>query len=557
MFDSAHFVKPHFASAHYIKAGTGLFLITIDGVGALDYLAPSTLNISQNINNRSTASFTLVGLAGYQPEIGQEVIISQSPCDLINFKRQFAGHIKDIQSLNSNCGKTVFHKVTCVDYNALLDRRLVANIYIAQPVADIIQAINEDFLKDEGITLNHVDTQNLTLEKAVWGYQKVSKVFNDISTATGLFWYIDFYKDLHFFLRSTQNTGAVLEPNCSSNQSNEIDPFCAFINSESCNKGIKSGKIMVDKRSDQLVNDQYIIGGYAETDVRTENFMGDGERKTFSLKYNVSTPERDDMGIVAGAIKVNGVDQTICNRDSANALLFQWYYSKGERTITQRDADATLILGDVLEVTYIGLYHVIKNSRSQASISKFKLIESTSGIYQDVLSDDSIESGQYAQKMADGLVKKFGYPSIIIKFETDSLVLDLGEIISVKLDDHNIDSPNGFNVNSIHITDVDGIVKRYVYELNNTNNSEGWQEFFRKIEYFGRKLKINQEQKIIVGNTTPEGILVTQIFTQALGIGTLQTQDVIYERMAMVSGGRNLVNYSFCGVPEVKRLNLV
>ena len=557
MFTSLHFASLHFAPLHFTKFGKGLFLFSIDGKSALDYLAPSTLRINRYLNNRSTAVFKLVGVKGYKPNIGEEIFIEYSPCLGQPIKRIFAGHIRDISSGVNICGKTVFHDITAVDYNALLDRRLVINIYSKQNVQDVILAIVRDFLDGEGITTNNVDCKNIFLEKAVFAYIKVSKAFNDIATNTQLYWYIDYYKDLHFFVRSTQTTGAFLSPDCSLNTNNGA-PFCANLKVQSCNYGIRSGNISVSRKSDQLVNHQYVIAGKTETDLRVEEFAGDDKRKTFSLKYMVSTPELvfGTTDISPNAVLVNGLPQTIGARDE-NETPYDWYFTKGERTITQNDDGAYIPLttGDVLTVSYIGLYDVIKSAKNSTMITLLGNRENTSGLYEDVQDDESIESGDFAQQWADGLVRKFSPLPIEIKFVSDTQVLNVGDVLSVKLDDFGIDMPNGFLVNSIGIQEIAGRLMRFAYGLISGENLGDWQEYFRKIEFFGRQLKLKQQTKLVVFDAKAEGVIIGQTFTASPGITDLEAQDQNYE-VAWCHTGRALHYHNFHSIPEVVRLGL-
>lgn len=554
MFTSKHFESKHFASKHFTIFGVGNFIFSINHKSALEYLKVSTLKIKQNMNNRSTASFTLVGIGGYTPEIGHEVVIEQSPCKGEPFKRIFAGNIKDISSQNSYCGKTVFHDVTCVDYHAILDRRLVINIYPAQSVQSLIERIWADYLEQEGITLENVNAEYLEIAKTVFSYVKVSKAFNDISNVSGLFWYIDFYKGLHFFVRSSQTTGAVLSPDCEESQ-NTNNEFCYFINNQVCNKGIRHGHISVERRSDQLVNRQYIIAGNDETDERTDSFVGDGKRRTFNLKYKLSTLIKNADGTLRpDAIQVNGVDQTFAERDSETTA--KWYYEKGESGIVQDDAETELTDSDILTVSYKGLFVVVRQRSNETSISERSNIEGSSGIYEDVFDDESIESGEYASQLAGGLVRKFSKIPISINFKSDTQVLSIGDILSVKLNDHKIDINNGFLVNSVEIDEEDGSIFHFYYELISTENLGGWQDYYKKIEYFGRQLKLKEQNKIYAIDDLPEGILVGQTFTSSTGITDLETQDENYER-CLCHIGRALVNYNFHCVPQVVKLGLV
>jgi len=584
MFDSLHFASNHFASKHWTKAGKGLKLFTIGKFGRLGNLQPSSLIIQQHMNNRSTASFTLVGLDGYKPLIGEEVIIESAPCKGEPFKRIFAGHIKDINSSNLLCDTTVFHEVTCVDYNALLDKRLVFQIYEDQTVASVIEKIHRDFLNGENITLGNVDTGNIKIKKSVFSYTKCSKVFNDISTQTGLFWFIDFDRDLHFFPRSKKSTEFFLNADCSF-VNIDTKKFCAYINNQTCNEGIKHANIVVNRRSDQVVNEQFIIAGNDETKQRQESFVGDGERQAFSLKYEMSQLKKGLDGIIAAdAITLDSgggpVNQTVASRDDnedGEPVGAQWYFEKGSYEIVQDDGDTPITSADTLRVNFKGLYKVVvKNRNISPTIADYRKIENTSGLYQNVDDDESIESKAYAQSMADGLVRKFQRGPITVNFSTDILVINIGDVISVNLPDHDIDMPNGFIVNAIGIQEIENKLMRFSYELISTENQGDWQEYFRKIEFFGRQLKLREQQELVNSDTGNEGVdpetgeviqIITQTFKSSLGIGDLNVQDKGYDRCMVHSfdpldgtellPSRTFHNYNFHCVPEVVRLGLV
>ncbi len=99
------------------------------------------------------------------------------------------------------------------------------------------------------------------------------------------------------------------------------------------------------------------------------------------------------------------------------------------------------------------------------TITDYAQRENTSGLYQNVEDDESIESRAFAQQMANGLVRKFEYAPISIGVVSDVQVVDVGDVMSVKLTDHDIDAPNGYMVNAIFIEEIANRLMRYTYEL--------------------------------------------------------------------------------------------
>ena len=518
MFQSSHFASNHFrlkgtANTFYKpffgEGGEGDLLFSLGGADVLKYLVPSSLSIQQNINNRSTSSFELLGIDGYVPIVGQEIIIEKKTCD--GFERVFGGYIAEIDTTSKNCTTTLRFSVTCVDFTAILDRRLVFQIYEAQPVQDVILAIVDEFLDKENINTSGVvvPASVPSIEKIVCSYIKVSKVFNDITTATGLHYYIDYNKVLHFFPRSTRKSKIQLTTNCDPSQ----DAFCAFIKRENCVDGIRWNNLKVNSRSDELVNHAYFIAGWDETEIRTETFVGDGERRTFNLKYPLSQIKSlPDGTIDPTAITITpprASPVSIGERDD-DVPDIMFLFTKGEHEISMGDDEGmfpSLTTGEVLSITYKGQFKVIVNKENAASRDRQAELENTSGKYMFVEDDETVESQLYAEQYVTGILRRYSNIPIRISVVSDENVLQVGETLNVTLPTFGVTSniKDGFLVMSASIQDIDSKIFRYSYKLISTEAQGDWQEFFKRIEQFGRQLKLREQSKIIYSEALQEG----------------------------------------------------
>ena len=518
MFQSSHFGSNHFRlkgtknnlyKSFFSLGGEGDLFFSLGGVDVNRYLVPGSLSISTNINNRSTANFNLLGIGGEVPIAGQDSRVEKKTCD--GFDRIFGGYIADVDTKTKNCNTTLRFRVSCVDFTAILDRRLVFQIYEAQPVKDVILAIVDEFLTKENIDTSGVIVPGSVpdIEKIVCSYVKCSKVFNDITTATGLHYYIDYHKVLHFFPRSLRKSSLQLTTDCDPT----TEAFCAFLKRETCTNGIRWGSLEVNSRSDELINHAYFIAGWDETAVRSETFVGDGERRTFNLKYPLSQIlSKDDGTIDPDAISISPPRVTpvsIGHRDDdVEGVMF--LFSKGEHEISMGDDEGlfpSLTTGEILTVQYKGQFKVITNKENSASRNRQAELENTSGKYMYVEDDETVESQKYADQYVSGLLRRFSNMPVRISVKSDENILRVGETLNVTLPQFGITSKikDGFLVQSVSIVDIDSKIFRYSYKLISTESQGDWQEFFKRIEQFGRQLKLREQSKIIYSEDLEEG----------------------------------------------------
>jgi len=554
MFKSKYFGKNYFNSFLYPEGGDIRVLITIDGSSVLPYLVTDSLSINISLNNRATANFLIESSSNYMPQVGEEVIIEYTVSDGEPAQRVFGGTIDRISSrARFATDENPLISIDCVDFQAVLDNRLVYNLYNAQPAKDVISDIVTQFLDDEGINTDNVLTQNTLLDKCVFAYVKASKAFDDISKVTGLYYYIDFYKNLYFFLRSENQTDTVIGTTV---EAGDTETTCEYIaRTESANGGTRLGNVTVKTTREKIINKQFVTAGFDETILRSETFVGDGERRTFNLKYPLSTLKKDPDGVTisADAVKVDTSNQTVADRDdeSTEAQAKQWFYSKGSNEISQNDDNTPLTSSQVLTVNYKGLFPVVAiSSNGNDSIAERATIENSSGKYEAVEDDNSIESYDYAFAYANGIVSRFKKPQTQVEFDTDTQVLTVGDIVTVNLPVYQILNDNSFMVEAVDIKSLPNGMFRFYYSLINTDYQGGWQEFFKRVEYFGRQIKLKENQTLVSSEVSTDAITFSQTLDWAYG-NSLVAQDVNYDQSYMHATEPAMIGQAFHSKIEV------
>ena len=496
MFTNSYFPPRYFVQSYW-NAGGDRGPVRLNGENIDDILLAGSTVITDNLNSRNTCTFTIETFDKTRfPIVGQEIIFDISPCAGVPAERAFGGTIDRIVKTSAAKGLPIFHICECVDFNQIADKRIVIKVYAKQAVSSVIQAIVDDWLKEDNITTNNVNTRGLVLPRASYAYKKASTVFNEISEITGLHWYIDYFKDLHFFLRSTVDSQFVINEKANP----PLDVFCDWLrdkNAKDC-PGIKYGNITVNNNRETLTNKQYILGGEDLTDELENSFDGDGKTRTFSLDFKLGDIKRNADGTVANdaiVLSTGGNQIPVAERDTG--VEAKWYFQKGERTITQDSDETVIATGNTITVKYQGLRPIVEFAINPDSISERSTIEENSGLYESILDDETIESQEYALERAEGLVRRFGPLPTIVTFDTDQAILRAGELINIELPEFDV-SQSDFLIDSISIIDIDSIIWRSSVTCVSLEHLGGWQEFYRKLEKFGRQVSKKRRDDVLV-----------------------------------------------------------
>ena len=165
--------------------------VTIGGSERQTSIDKSSLRITKLVEGPSTATFTMFA---NKPQEGQEVKIGiGSISNLV-----FAGHITAVKSRADGLSTNVRYAVSCQDHTWLLDRLMVMASYHVDTVESIIARILSVYTS--GFTMDHVDRGLGRLEDGMtFTMETVSGCLRRLATEVGAHWYVDPYKDIHFF----------------------------------------------------------------------------------------------------------------------------------------------------------------------------------------------------------------------------------------------------------------------------------------------------------------------------------------------------------------------
>lgn len=325
----------------------------------------------------------------------------------------------------------------------------------------VVRNILNNYLSDENITEGMIqDGPNIT--KAVFNYLPVSQCLDEICQLSGHQWIINPDKSLDFFAR-TANTA----------------PF-------SINESSDLRNVKVRKNRDNYRNKQYVRAGKDITTVQVREFAGDGKTRVWTVDLPIAK---------IPTVKVNSIEKTVGIRGVETGKDFYW--QKGDKTISQDSSGTVLTSSDTLTIEYQGFYPIIVVTEDSGAINDRKTVEGGTGIYEHVEDRRDIDEQDAALENANSLLRRYARISKVLYFDTFAKGLKAGQLLPVNLPHHEL--VENMLISRVTITDptrVDGIL-RYSIEAISGEAVGGWVNFFKRLTQKQQSFVIRENEILI------------------------------------------------------------
>lgn len=321
----------------------------------------------------------------YRPALSNEVIIVDGSTKV------FAGTV--IETHESNEGLLRYFDVVCKDYTHTMDQKLVNKTYTGQTINAIIADIKTNYLPS-GFTTTNVNAET-TVQKIVFNDEPPSKCFQRLADMVGGYdWYVDYDKDIHFFLEGA-----------------EVAPF----NLDDTGGKYVWGSLRIERNINQLRNSIIVRGGDKESDTLTDTHVADGQQKTFIAKPYLRnlTIEVDDGG---------GFDTQTIGQDGIDDFT--------SKDVLYNPNNGFIIFDTPITATY-------KVRWSGTQVYPIKIIRrdipsvAIYGEWQYVIRDATIKSEEAAKQRAAAEIEKYAYPANEGVFRTYTSGLRSGQSITI------------------------------------------------------------------------------------------------------------------------------
>lgn len=453
----------------------------VEPVGAL----PASMSIGSGVsavysdvalNTRLLDSYSLAALTTATPTNVTSAWSLSSSLTGLDALRVFGGSIETMtEQLLATNQSTLEIECDCVSYDALADRRLVARAYDSptQTLSTIVtDIITQDFAGD-GIDVTNVQTGPV-IAKLLFSYMHANEAFDLLAELTGYSWWIDPYKKLYFVARATVTA-----------------PY-DLTTSAANFKSIRLETTRTDYR-----NRQFVRAGLGLTATRTENFVGDGTRKAFTLSYPVgATPTSITVGVVAKTVGIREVDS---GKD--------WYYQLGSPVLSQDSGAAAVGSGTAIVVQYKGQYPIIVAAQDDPAVTDRATVEGGSGYYDEVLDEPSITDVASATDRANSLLRRYARIPRRATIATMTAGLRAGQLVTLDITQHGL--TGSWLVESFSLRDFNGQRVEYQATLLDGEAVGGWQGFFGALSRSARAMEYKENEVVLLLRSQPEQVTLT------------------------------------------------
>lgn len=418
-----------------------------------------TLQIDDAIGERTTCSFTVIDEGGIKNFTqSKPVEITDDGVTL------FSGFIERSNAKKLRGNSTILHSIYCKDMHYLSDKRIVAKAYTNTAAGTIVTSLITDYLADEGVTAGTIQS-GPTLVEAIFNYVSATKALESLAEKAGFIWYIDYDRKLYFMARETV-----------------VAPWAAT------GEKMLDGTVTVENGNYAYRNTQFVRGGKDITDTLTETRIGDGVLNAFTVSFPIALVPTITLNAGAQTVGIRGVDT---GKD--------WYWSKGSNIVSQDEAGTILTSSDSLAIEYKGEFDVIVKTLNEEEITRLINTEASSGIVENVADEGNSTTREAAFEVANSKLQKYGVTGRRLKFSTLDSGLFAGQILTVELPEHAINT-------DLLIESVSTITEQGtpIYEVTASEGPErqSWQILFANLA----SKVVNQS---IFENITASEVLIT------------------------------------------------
>jgi hypothetical protein len=240
-----------------------------------------------------------------------------------------------------------------------------------------------------GFTVNNVQNGAPNVEQISFPYKKPSECFKALADYVGWDWFCDYDRDLHFF----DPDGAT------------VTPAPITVTSSAAVRKLQHN---LDK--EQLRNRVFVKGGVYLSDPYSYEIRADG----VALAWNLVCPPVHNL-----SLKVSGVTALVGREYiDTESTSFAYMVNESEGILKACSWTTTLASGTILIPLYQYEMPVIERQDDYASQAAVAAIEGGDGIYEYVITDESITTLEAARALAQQSLREFANPRVNGSFET-------------------------------------------------------------------------------------------------------------------------------------------
>ena len=341
--------------------------VEINGVA---YRMGDNYNITQQAGAVSQSSIDI------KVESGQDVPQSYAECTIYDDTTPiFWGIVQSVESPEFSSGLEVRrYRVSLQSGEIVFNNRLVSEAFANYTTTEIVQALFDNYIAAEGITLGNISDIDFEYENYNCSFTKLYDVLYELATDANASFFVSADKKFYFQTR---------------------DAFTQM-DAPAHITGVK-----IEEENGDLRTVQIVTGASEETSTQTESTFWTAGQGAWMLGYQVKSISGITInGILAGIGKL-GVDEI----DPSKTFLFEL----GSNTITL-NANATTqpAAGNLVVIVYKGFYEIIVTNTNNSLQSELADISGTSGLIEQIYTDETIDNFADADQKSRSLLDAYG-----------------------------------------------------------------------------------------------------------------------------------------------------
>src|SRR5581483_10476937 len=380
------------------------YTLTIGGVSYTPLAGSLKLDLS--VGKKSQAAFTLRTNTSTFFQQFQQVQVYDGAGALV-----FVGYLNPAQAAKPGFQSSLVWTLTAMGQDYLAKKRVVQASYDTKTPGFIVRDILNSVLAAEGVTAGTI-YDGPTCSNTLYCSNTL------VCDGNAVLDHIDlFCKAADALDTLVQNASAAgVSYYWSINQVKALD-FAPY--------GIVIGPTIDDTTIDQkrnpptitfgnanYRNGQYVTGGVAQTLTQTETRVGDGNTTSWAMGFQLASAPTVSINLGNGSGGYLGWSpQTVGLKGTTGA---QWYWAQGDNTIAQdsggtklRGTVGSTIYNDLLQVVYIGQYPNTAIVYNAAQIAYQADLDGTSGINEEIATDNTLTSASNALTEASNYLNRF------------------------------------------------------------------------------------------------------------------------------------------------------
>lgn len=376
----------------------------IDGV---DYpIEADTFRVDDRVDEPSTCTLAIITPDGLHLDQGEPVEVWWDDSELL-----FSGAIAEPVEALWSPEQGLIHYLALEDWHYLAARRIVARGWTDTTCGDVIRDVIDEYLAADGVTEGDI-ADGMHMEIAQANYVPATVVLDRMAQMAGFWWTIDAEKKLHFQPYEARVAPWHITPD-------DDGGYSAL-----------APDVRVERVNGNYRNRQYVRGVRDVTDVLVERHVADGQAQSWTVAYPLA---------LEPTIKVDGVPQTVGVRGIDDAAELDFYWSYASPVISQRLGLTPPTVGDVVEITYQGLFDVVVVSHDPDAVAHRQDVEGFgTGLVDAVVEEPDLASRMAAFDHAAAMLARYARPGRKLIYRTDRPGLAPGQLQTVTIPRHDL-----------------------------------------------------------------------------------------------------------------------